>query len=523
MPRKPLYTPLTRRRFNTLLSTAALALPFLDRKAAGAQQPDLHLGGLWNPLDFGARGDGTTKDTAALQRTLDDCARNGGGTVVLPPNHSFLSGTLVLRPHVELHLAAGSTLLTSPDREDFHEFGSLLFAKDAEDIHVSGRGVIEGNFQAYFAPKGPDGYAVPQPFLGPYDPLYPPSSRNPPDGRPRMILLVNCRNTLLEQFTIRHSPTWTIHPVGCEDLHISGISIHNDLDVPNCDGIDIDHCRQVRIEGCNIVAGDDCLVLKTSRNFGEYGPCEGVTINNCTLESSSAGIKIETEGPYPLRSAVISNCTIVRSNRGISFLNRDGATVEDLLFTDITIETTMRTMMWWGSGEPIALSSVPRAAGGPAGLVRGIQFVNLACRGESGLYLRGAPDAPLRDISFRGVDLQIAKTTEIPGGFYDMRPGDSFGASGLDRRAIAGLFAAEVDGLTLTDIHVGWPGKSPDYYGAALELHRCNNVSLTDVTGAAAHAGRPASVFQQVSMARPILTPRVPAPLRLQQSGRKGG
>ena len=454
---------------------------------------------------YGAKGDGVASDTAALQAAVDACAAAGGGTVVLEPGRVYLSATIQLRSHVEFHLAQGSRLLCSSQREEFHRFGSLLFAEGVENCSITGTGVIEGNFEAYFPPKGPDGYPVPQPFLGPYDPLYPASNRNPADGRPRMILLMRCRGTKLREFTIRGAPTWTIHPVGCDDLLIDGISILNDLDVPNCDGIDLDHCRNVRIANCHIVAGDDCLVLKASRNFGEYGPCEGVTITNCTLESSSAGIKIETEGNYPLRSAVISHCTIVRSNRGISFLNRDGATVEDMLFTGMTIETRMRPMMWWGSGEPIALSSVPRERGGPAGVVRGITFSDMICRGESGVYLRGTPGAPLKDIQLRGLDLTIQKTTPIAGGFYDMRPGYMFGESGLDRRAIAGVFAADVDGLAVQGVNVRWGANPPTYFGAALELQNCAGVSLSDVYGVAAHAGAPPVVLRNVQRAVPLI------------------
>lgn len=509
----PRHTALSRRQFAEWLglSFSAMACPPLIAQAVSSPHP---LGGFgfWNPMAHGAHGDGRTKDTLALQRTIDACARAGGGTVVLPGGHTFLSGTLTLRPHVELHLAGGATLFASPDRDDFRAFGSLLFAKDAYDIHISGTGTINGNFEAFFPPKGPDGYAVPQPFLGPYDPLYADSNRNPPDGRPRMILLVNCRKVQMESFTIRDSPTWTIHPIGCEDVWISGLSILNSLEVPNCDGIDIDHCRQVRIDNCNIVAGDDCLVLKASRNFGQYGPCEGVVITNCTLESSSAGIKIEAEGPYPVRSAVVSNCTIVRSNRGISFLNRDGAQVEDLMFTDMTIETKMRTMMWWGSGEPIAMSSVPRAAGGPAGLVRGVQFLNMKCRSESGIYLRGDRRSPLRDISLRGVDLKIAKTTAIAGGYYDMRPGDTFGASGLDRRPTAGFFAADVSGLQLNAMDIRWGGDAPPYYGAAIELHRCSGLSAVQVTGTAAHEGAEPAILEDVTYAPPIAAPAAARP-----------
>ena len=500
----PQKFPLNRRQFAAWL---AASLPLVAsaqaRKAVAAHG---HFAPQ-SPMSFGAKGDGQTDDTHALQAAINQASAAGGGCVALDPGHTFLSSTLVLKAHVEFHLSGGSVLKTSPNREAFHEFGALLFARDAEDIHVSGTGTIDGNFQVFFPPKSPDGYPVPQPFLGPYDPLYEPSNRNPPDGRPRIILLVNCRKTLLEHFTIRDAPTSTIPPVGCDDLHISGLSIHNNLDVPNCDGIDIDHCRDVRIDNCDIIAGDDCLVLKASRNFGEFGPCENITITNCTLESSSAGIKIETEGDYPLRSAVISNCSIVRSNRGISFLNRDGATVEDILFTGLTIETRMRPLMWWGSGEAVALSSVPRTAGGPAGLVRGISFTDLLCRGESGIYLRGTPGAPLRDISFRNLDLSIERTTQIPGGFYDMRPGDAFGASGLDRRNLAGFFAAQVDGLDLGGLRIHWPGTPPAYFGAALELHQCSGISLIQVHGEAAHSGQPPAIYDGVTLAPSLSAP----------------
>ncbi len=488
---------LTRRDFSRRLG---LLLPFATvTQLLAASTP-----GVFSPLDFGARGEGKTDDTAALQSAIDACAQAGGGTVVLPAGHDFLSGSLQLRSHVHLHLEGGSRLLASPDRDHFRRLGALLFAKDAENVHISGTGEIFGNDKAFFPPKGPNGYPVPQPFLGPFDPLYDQSHVNPPDGRPRMILLVNCRNTFLETFTIRQSPTWTIHPIGCDGLQISGLQILNDLEIPNCDGIDIDHCRNVRVSNCNIVAGDDCLVIKASRNFGQYGPCEGITITNCTLESSSAAIKVEAEGAFVLRSVVVSNCTVVRSNRGISFNCRDGETVEDMLFTDIAIETCMHTQAWWGAAEAITVTCVPRTRGGPNSTVRNLQFANITCRSESGIYLRGTAASPLRNTSFRGVELSLDRTTSFPGGFYDMRPGDAFGTSGLDRRDIAGFFAANVDDLSLAGVHVDWPGAMAAYYGSALELHDCNNVSLAQVTGRAAHPDKPAAIFDHVSVMQSI-------------------
>lgn len=446
-----------------------------------------------------------TNDTAALQKAIDACASAGGGTVLLPAHGVFLSGSLTMKSHVRLYLEGGSKLIASTDRDHFRAVGSLLFAQDADGIEVSGTGEILGNDKAFFAPKTPDGYPVPQPFLGPFDPLYDADLRNPADGRPRIILLVHCRNTLLKDFTIRESPTWTIHPIGCNGLHISGISILNDLEIPNCDGIDIDHCRNVRVESCNIIAGDDCLVVKASRNFGEFGACESVVIVNCTLESSSAGI--ETEGPYPLRSIIVSHCSIVRSNRGISLNSRDGEMIEDLFFTNLVIGTRRHPAMWWGAAEAIAVSCVPRAKGGAEGLVRGVRFADIICRGESGVYLRGTASNPLLDISLRGIAVSLERTTTLPGGFYDMRPSDAFGESGLDRRDTAGLFAANVDGLALSGIDVRWADNMPAYYGAAVELHGCSNVLFESVTGSSAHAGQPSAILDKVSAALQLRLP----------------
>ena len=109
---------------------------------------------VWTPLAFGAVGDGQTKDTAAVQRAMDACAAAGGGVVELPGAKTFLCGSLTLRKDVELRLAAGTRMLASPDRSDYFETGALLFAKDVDGVRVSGAGVIDGNFRAFFGGEG---------------------------------------------------------------------------------------------------------------------------------------------------------------------------------------------------------------------------------------------------------------------------------------------------------------------------------------------------------------------------------
>ena len=443
----------------------------------------------YNVLRFGAKGNGETKDTAAIQHAIDACARDGGGRVVLPPGHIFLSGSLRLRDHVELCLAPGSALKASPDRDDFRQLGALILAEHVTGASIAGGGAIDGNFPAFLTARTREGYTVTQPFLGPYDPLYDKPGRDWPDGRPRMVLPVGCNGFRMRDITIRNAPTWTVHLLGCADVHISGVTIANDPEVPNCDGIDIDHCRQVRISDCNITAGDDCLVLKASRNFREFGPCEDVVITNCTMESSSAAIKVEAEGPDAIRRITATGCTVNRSNRGIAVNNRDGAVCEDMVFADMTIGTELRPPMWWGAGEPVYVTSSARTRGGAAGVVRNLQFSNLVCRGENGIFLEGTSAAPLKDIRFRDIDVTIAKTSTIPGGYYDTRPGDN--GQGIRRQDIAGVFGDYCDDLSLDGIHVRWSGPPQPYYGSALALRHCRSQQVSEFQGVAGRPGIP--------------------------------
>lgn len=486
-------------------SAALLQTAFASLESLAAVQPRARgLHSTYNVLAFGAVGDGSTKDTQAIQRAVDACGRRGGGRVILPAGHTFVSGTVSLRNNVDLHLESGATLLASPDRDDFRHLGALLIAERADGITVSGSGAIDGNFHAFLKDRDPGGYRVVAPFLGPYDPLYDASQRNPPDGRPRMILLVGAKGARLVDFTIRNSPTWTVHALGCEDLRIANLTVRNDLAVPNCDCLDIDHCRKVRIENCDLQAGDDCIVLKTSRNFAQFGPCENVAVSNCLLQSSSAAIKVEPEGAQTIRQVTMTGCTIEKSNRGIAILNRDGALIEDLVFSNMAITTELKPAMWWGAGEPIQVSNLPRSTTVGPGTVRDIQFSNMVCKGENGIYLRGWPASRLQNITLDDIDLTLEKTSPIQGGYYDLRPGDVAGA--VLPHTIAGIFCEQAMDLTLRGINLHWQGAIPEYYGPALEAHDVDGLAVQNFVGTSAHPDRDAKeILQNVTPRSPSL------------------
>jgi len=302
-------------------------------------------------------------------------------------------------------------------------------------------------------------------------------------GRPMGIILIGCKQVRVRDITIRNAPSWTFHPVGCEDVVIDSISILNDWNVPNNDGIDLDHCRNVRVANCHIDTADDGIVLKNTPNFASYGRSENITVTGCTIASRSCALKLdEAYAPLGIRNVVFDACVIHHSNRGLCIQSRDAGDIENILFSNMTIETQLQPSKWWGAGEPIHISNLQRHPDTKLGHVRQIRFSNILCKGESGIYLRGCAAQPLEDIGFDNVRVEVEKTSDVPGGFYDDRPigaassGGQF--AGIYTNAIAGIFAREVNGLTLRNVQVVWDAPKNGIYGEALDQDKIQNLIL---------------------------------------------
>lgn len=464
---------------------------------------EVNRAGVYNVLNYGAKGDGSTDDTAAVQKAVDTCAASGGGQVLLPGGKTFLTGAITLGNGVDFHLSGGAVLKGSPHWRDYGEAGALIFAKDATAVSISGDGVLDGNDHAVWQALADETAGGdqnkpgwwPQAFCG----VWWPFGRDANDkslapGRPMMLILINCQRVRLRDFTIRSAPSWTVHPVGCDDLVIDSVSIHNYWNVANNDGIDLDHCRNVRVANCHIDTADDGIVIKNTPNFAHFGGTENITVTGCTIASRSAALKIDEIYTTPgVKNVVFDACTIFRSNRGLCIQSRDIGDIENVLFANITIETQMQPHKWWGAGEPIHVSLLPRNETTTLGHVRHIRFSNILCQGECGLYLKGCPAQPLEDIIFDNVRVETGKTTDETGGFYDDRP-DARSAknqlAGIYSNTIAGIHCEYADGLTLRDTQVEWGGKIADYYGPALEVRHVKNLKLEEFTGASAQPGK---------------------------------
>ncbi|WP_284640067.1 glycoside hydrolase family 28 protein [Paenibacillus silviterrae] len=438
---------------------------------------------MYNIRDFGAIGDGISMDTNSIQAAIDRCTEEGGGTVIVPEGR-YLSGTLLLKPNVELHLEATATIVSSMEEHDFAFFpetgaAGLLTARGANRISVTGPGTIDGQGPRFVEEDDGCGHHVLVPLV---------------NFRPKLIDLEDCSDVVFRDVTLRHASSWCLHMTGCNRVDVHGIKILGQLRGPNNDGIDPDSCKNVHISNCHIEAGDDCIVLKTTKHgAAHYGSCENITVTNCTLVSRSSALKIGTETHADIRNVVFQNCVITHTNRGMGVWARDGGTIENILFSNIVVDTRLfsdefeqtRKRKWWGKGEAIFISVDQRDSGGFPGTIRNIRFDHILADAENAVYLEGMEDSVIEDIAIRNLKLTLRDKSGYPGGVFDPNPSP--------RRVYAhttpGLFCRNARKVSLHDIEIDWAGDVKPNWTCAVQGENIEQLRLKDLTGGPAYAG----------------------------------
>jgi len=341
----------------------------------------------YNVRDFGAKGDKTTNDAAAIQRAIDAAAKEESGVVILPKG-DYLSGRLNLASHVTLRLEDGATLYASTDPKDYQSgphSGTLLMARGAQGVTIEGPGRVDGQATGDFGKR----WGAPETA----------------DFRTHLVVCDECRDVVIRQVSFVNSDSWTIHLKRCDGVTLSQVKVHNNYRRLNSDGIDPDSCTHVQIRDCDVVSGDDAIVLKTTT----AAPCADVVVADCRLESAAAALKLGTESHGDFRDIRFERCVIRNSPVGVGLYLKDGATMERIAAKDLRIELSDAT---FHDVVPLFIDIEKRTPETKIGSIRGVTFENIDITGGAGLLLQGMPESPLGNIVLRNITLHVRQPVD---------------------------------------------------------------------------------------------------------------
>ena len=373
--------------------------------------------------DFGARGDGKTKDTDAIAKALDATEQAGGGVVRFAAG-TYLTGAVKLRSNVGLHLEKGATLLFSTDPSDYPvvltrwegtecmNYSGLIYGQGVHDVAITGEGTIDGQGKAWWGDFRKGSWAAMKKLreLGETtdDPKQRVFGTREAGLRPCLLEPIGCERILLDGVTFTNSPFWTIHPVYCRDLTARNLKIHGTG--PNTDGLNPDSCANVLIERCAFDTGDDCVTLKSGRDkdgrrVGK--PTENVTVRDCTFARGHGTVVIGSEMSGGVRNVLAENLTADGTDAGVRIKTRRGrgGTVENVVYRNMTLKNIRKQAitvdMFYDVGNNPAVDQ-----SGPAGIpsIRNVTVENLTCdNADAAIVFRGLPESPIVGVALRDI------------------------------------------------------------------------------------------------------------------------
>ena len=423
------------------LAFALLAIP--------AQAKDIDL------KKFGASADGVTKVTKVLQKAIDKVSASGGGRVILSGG-TFLSGPIELKSGVDLHIDAGAVLLASPDINDFpnrtdarhyntdalprKRNAAFIFADEAENIAISGRGTINCNGEHHIRKIPDDEYRGGWPF----------KCVHPTEQTlPRVVFFAGCKFVTVTDVTMVGQPAgWSYWVYDCDFVHFDRCKILSDMRFPNNDGIHINCSRDVTVSNCIIEAGDDAVIVRAnSRSLQQNTACERVVVTNCTLKSWAYAIRLGWSNDGHIHNCIFSNLTITHSWLGIGIdfprpgYNNDFglecSLIEDIIFSNIIMDEIYEC--------PLHMYVYPDESVKFGG-VRNLWFTDVHARSLCGIEIFSPADNPYENIVFTNCSFTKVAPEEFSMSEETLRRRDAVG-EGMTR----GSHIENVKGLVLNN------------------------------------------------------------------------
>jgi polygalacturonase len=485
------HSPRPRFTFVYLWLLLLLLLPALPLRA----QKD----GRFNVRDFGASGRKADLAQPAIQKAIDAAAAAGGGTVYFPPG-AYTTATLRLVSNLTLHLEAGAVVYASQDPELYKQHQGigggegqapvLFYAHKLQNLAFTGLGTVDGQARHVWEDlKEVDGFIKAE-TEGARAAGVEMKRAYALDPKVNLFFIVDCENVRVENLTITASPNWGLHVQWCKDVVIRGIRLFSSLTHGvNSDGIDIDGSRNVLISDCVIETGDDAICLKSTNKGGRFEPVENVTVTNCVLTSTSAGLKIGTESHGDFRHIVFSNCVVRNANRGVNIVVRDGATVENVLFSNLTLDTRRKHFNWWGDGDAIRFVVLQRTPASRVGTIRNVTVQNVIAHAQGTSLIEGFEGQPLQNITLSNVQV-FMHPEEAP-----------------DKRATHAFDFRKVDGLTLREVTVHWDEQQPEPgWRSALHASQVRDLTVDQLRARQGLVGSGQPVLQLHEVRQALIT-----------------
>lgn len=482
----------------TMLSKTAKAAAALAIPTKWADSQNRVSGPIFEPRRYGAKGDGITKDTDALQAAVDACTQAGGGTVLLSRG-TYVSGTLVLKSNVTLELQAGATILGSPDFSDYfmppegviaskgQKWPRFLFALNAQNVTLLGPGTIDGNAKVFYK-------QVDHPFVKPgdeYRDIAALSTQRIHLISP-MVVMANIHNLRIENITLQNAAGWALHPVGVMGGVIRNVKVRNGIDHTNADGIDPTSCQDLLVDNCDVVAGDDAIVITSYNMYNGNQISRNITVQNCRVTTCCNALRVGMNDPNPIDHVTFRNCEIysvpgpynVRPISGISVVSNTQSTMSDITFDGITMVNAR---------APIQLRLQTK------GTLENIVIKNVRATGASlTSTITGLPANRISNVLLSNVSI----STEEPGkleftqNVIQEKEGAYPNSFMFGRLPSYGFYVRHTDGLTLQNVTV------TSQVGDPRPMLSCDDLQQLTVNGVTGTPSDPSQPFLDLKNVR---------------------